>query len=337
MFRGGRHRGQNFGVLLLGMQLMNYGFDKIPPVTLVSIVGQTLIFLGIGDLDRMFGSVRDVCISTQLVVFQRQWKRLVLGALVHADDMHLYFNMASLLWKGSTLERRFKSPYFAYLLLVFTVLTSAVLCGLNYLMALVNEDPSYNLTCAVGFSGVLFALKVLTTHYSPPGMQYALGFIPVPSKYIYWAELGLIQLVYPNASFTGHLAGIVVGMLYIHGPLKFIMDSVMSPEASYTYFAGTANINRGYSGTTRENSYGAHEPRANHRRTEYRNDEPPHYGGQGQSSYDEYTGGLSEEEQLRRATEESRGQYYREPTAPPSERMYPDLDELRRRRADRYT
>ena len=54
------------------------------------------------------------------------------------------------------------------------------------------------------FAGVIFALKVLTTHYSPSGLHYALGFIPVPSKYIYWVELGLIQLIYPNASFTGN-------------------------------------------------------------------------------------------------------------------------------------
>jgi len=50
---------------------------------------------------------------------------------------------------------------------------------------------------------VTFALKVLTTHYTPEGLHYILGFIPVPSKYIYWFELGLIQLIYPKASFTG--------------------------------------------------------------------------------------------------------------------------------------
>lgn len=61
----------------------------------------------------------------------------------------------------------------------------------------------YQIKQTHSFSGVIFALKVLTTHYTPAGTHYALGFIPVPSKYIYWAELGLIQLIYPNASFTG--------------------------------------------------------------------------------------------------------------------------------------
>lgn len=55
-------------------------------------------------------------------------------------------------------------------------------------------------------AGVLFALKVLTTHYTQPGLHYALGLIPVPSRYIYWAELVLIQMITPNASFVGNVA-----------------------------------------------------------------------------------------------------------------------------------
>ena len=40
---------------------------------------------------------------------------MVLSQLFHADDMHLYFNMASLLVKGRSLERRFGSFYFAWM------------------------------------------------------------------------------------------------------------------------------------------------------------------------------------------------------------------------------
>ncbi|XP_060580704.1 rhomboid-related protein 4-like [Ruditapes philippinarum] len=326
MFRPRQRRGGNLGVMLLALQLFQFGFDKIPPVTLISILVQAAIFLRIGDLDRWFGSTHDVCISTHYILVQKQWGRLILGTLVHASDMHLYFNMVSLLWKGVFLERRFKSQYFAYLMAVFTVLTSVVLVGLNWVMAEVCQDRSYMLTCAVGFSGVIFALKVLTTHYSPPGLHYALGFIPVPSKYIYWVELGIIQLIYPNASFTGHLAGILVGMLYIKGPLKFIMDSFWPPEPSYRYTAGNTGyqrpITRGYTTGGRQAEY-----RANYNDNRQNDD--------GNQAYDEYTGGLSEEEQIRRATEESRHNN-RDPNNG-QQRLYPDLDELRRRRADRYT
>lgn len=322
MFRS-RRRGENFGVMLLALQLFQFGFDKIPPVTLVTILGQVAIFLQIGDLDRWFGSWRDVCISTHYVLRQKQWSRLILGTLVHGSDMHLYFNMVSLLWKGVFLERRFRSQYFAYLLTVFTVLTSMTLVGLNWIMAELYGDRSYELGhCAVGFSGVIFALKVLTTHYSPAGLHYALGFIPVPSKYIYWVELGLIQLVYPNASFTGHLAGILVGLLYTKGPLKQIMDSFWPPEPTYRYAAGTAEYQRP---NTRGYTIGGRQPQY---RDQYNNDNHNNY-----NRYEDYTGGLSEEEQIRRATEES----YRDNRGDQPNRLYPDLDDLRRRRADRYT
>lgn len=150
---GGRRRGQNFGVFMLFMQLMNFGFDRIPPVTLVAILGQVAIFLGIGDLDRWFGSWQDVCISTHYVVRQKQWARLILGTLLHADDMHLYFNMISLLWKGVTLEKRFKSQYFGFMLAVFTFLTSLTFVAINWFLMEFMRDRSYGLTCAVGFSG----------------------------------------------------------------------------------------------------------------------------------------------------------------------------------------
>lgn len=68
--------------------------------------------------------------------------------------------------------------------------------------------------CALGLSGVLFAFKVLMTAYAT-GPQlyvyyrlYGTGIlttiiisvmgIPVPSKYVYWAELLLIQMVSVN-------------------------------------------------------------------------------------------------------------------------------------------
>lgn len=46
----------------------------------------------------------------------------------------------------------------------------------------------------------------------------------MPSRWACWIELVVIQLIVPRASFTGHLAGILVGLAYVKGPLKSIMD-----------------------------------------------------------------------------------------------------------------
>ena len=68
---------------------------------------------------------------------------------------------------------------------------------------------------------------MLATHYTPTHMQRIFG-IPVPSAWACWIELVLIQLLVPNASFTGHLAGILVGLAYVKGPLKTFMDIIFN-------------------------------------------------------------------------------------------------------------
>lgn len=155
---GGRRRGHGFGLFLLAGQIMNVGVNRIPPVTLVTIAVQVAIYLELGDLDRWFYSPDIVCISAYKVWMQSQWKVLILSALYHADDIHLYYNMASFMWKGMTLEKKFKSVYFAILLVIFTLLTSMTYVGLNMVMAELMNDKSYMLSCAVGFSGTFFII-----------------------------------------------------------------------------------------------------------------------------------------------------------------------------------
>lgn len=164
-----------------------------------------------------------VCLSAQAVLKWKEYERLFLAAFEHGDDIHLYYNMLSFLAKGRTLEKHFGSPYFAYLLGVFTALTSITYVGLEVLLCEIFDDKQYYKTCAIGFSGVIFALKVLTTHYWETGHRRYFG-VRISGKYAVWVELLAIQLMVPNASFVGHLAGILVGVMYTQGPLKFIMD-----------------------------------------------------------------------------------------------------------------
>ncbi|XP_060079371.1 rhomboid-related protein 4-like [Ylistrum balloti] len=334
MFSGRRRGGRgNFGVLLLGAQVMRMGVHNIPPVTLATVALQVAIYLQLGDLPKWFGHPQSVCMSVYKVWYKGYWKLLILAALTHGDDIHLYYNMASMLWKGRQLERKFKSVYFAFLLAIFTILSGIAYVALNMAFTFITDDQSYELTCAVGFSGVLFALKVLVSHYSPRGTQYIMGFIPVPSRQVFWAELVLIQIITPHASFTGHLAGILVGLLYIKGPLKPLMDSFVPTVPSYTYTSQTSGYNTRY-------NYGAGPgQRSGYRDPNQQARAPPRgYGwnsngnAQGEGDYSDYTGGLSEEEQTRRATEES----LRQNRGGNQDRLYPDLEDLRQRRQNRY-
>lgn len=74
--------------------------------------------------------------------------------------------------------------------------------------------------------GVLFALKVITTAETPTGTAYIMG-MPVPSKYAAWAELLAIHLLVPNASFMGHLAGILAGCAYTSTFVGSLIDHII--------------------------------------------------------------------------------------------------------------
>lgn len=77
------------------------------------------------------------------------------------------------------------------------------------------QEPFYH-QCAVGFSGVIFALKVVLNWHSPTSSTIA-GFT-IPTRYAAWAELLAIQYATPQASFVGHLGGIVAGLILVYLP-----------------------------------------------------------------------------------------------------------------------
>ncbi|KAM4590650.1 rhomboid-related protein 4 [Fundulus diaphanus] len=318
-----RQRTSHLGLLLLASQLFQVGVDNVPPVTLAVLGLNVYLFLFPA------APLLKTCVSVQQTYWSSDWRRLLLSPFHHVDDWHLYFNMVSFLWKGMKLERRLGGAWFLYLLSVFSLLTGLVYLLLEALLTELTDDPSYSMDCAVGFSGVLFALKVLNNHYHPGGVTYMLG-LPVSNRYASWVELVLIHITSPGTSFVGHLAGILVGLLYTSGPLKTIMkrcaDLVTSNghgahRHAYYRSAGTSGYrgsNEGYSGNFH---YAA-----------------DHSTNQAAS----YTGGLTEEQQLEEAIRNSlndRGQTHGGGGPPPygfSLSQELSAEEMRWRRLRRF-
>ncbi|XP_024420050.1 rhomboid-related protein 4 isoform X1 [Desmodus rotundus] len=310
-----RSRGVNAGLILLLSQIFQVGVNNIPPVTLATLAINIWFFLS--PLKPLLSS----CLSVETCYQEKDWQRLLLSPFHHADDWHLYFNMVSMLWKGIQLERRLGSRWFAYVITTFSLLTGVVYLVLESALAEFMEEPGFKMNCAVGFSGVLFALKVLSNHYCPGGFVNVLGF-PVPNRFACWAELVAIHLISPGTSFAGHLAGILVGLMYTHGPLKKLMEmcaGIFSFNTGYPRQQHYFN-NSGYSGYQDYYPYGREGSR----------EEVPR-------SYDVYTAGLSEEEQLERALRASLWDQGNSRSAPPSYGFHlsPE-EEMRRRRLHRF-
>ncbi|EJD74708.1 hypothetical protein LOAG_18018 [Loa loa] len=301
-FHQNRRRQHNYGIYLLAYQLFNS--PNIPPITLAVIIFQMAIFLGYLPL---LGQHRTeaMCLLPSRILYRSEWLRMLASTVMHVDDMHLYFNMISLLWKGRRLEPWLGSRRFLLLLATFALATSSTMVGLSYLAdeVFTFNGGGYMNQCAVGFSGVLFALKVLHTTHFPYSDHNLFGWLPIPSQFACWAELILLQMLTPNASFIGHLSGIIVGLAYTMGPLKTVVDilesiisllfGIISGSLLQTRDGTWSNYRNWFSNWRFQDGNGAAY-------------ETPPYGWRNeQRRFNEYTGGMSEEEQIWRATQRS--------------------------------
>ena len=121
--------------------------------------------------------------------------------------------MLSLLWKGVQLENSMSSLEFASMVAALLAMSQGITLLLAKSLVFFDYENPYYSEYAVGFSGVLFAMKVILNSQSS-NYTDVYGLI-VPSRYAAWAELMLIQMFVPGVSFLGHLGGILAGILYL--------------------------------------------------------------------------------------------------------------------------
>ncbi|BBG93730.1 RHOMBOID-like protein 14 [Prunus dulcis] len=122
-------------------------------------------------------------------------KRFFLSPFYHVGESHLVYNMLSLLWKGIQLENSMDSAEFASMVAVLLGMSQGIsLLISKSLLAFFDYEWAYYTEYSVGFSGVLFAMKVVLNSQTENSYVYG---IPIPSRYAAWAELALVQFLVP--------------------------------------------------------------------------------------------------------------------------------------------
>jgi len=187
--------------------------DK-PPTTLGLVAANVLVFLRPQSLAKWLPTLESGCLDPSAVFWGREWKRIVTGAFLHIGDHHLYYNMASLFYKGTILEREMGTEAFSKLVAFLLLTSHTMYVGISYLLHLV-QDSSWMYKRAAGFSGVLFGLKVIL-HSRSHGYQNVFG-IRVSSRWASWVELAIVQMIFPESSLLGHACGILAGLLWLKG------------------------------------------------------------------------------------------------------------------------
>ena len=158
-----------FSVAQLGSQIARQPYR--PPFTLAVMAAQTLIYLRPNWLLLLVFSrkITDLYMIPAAVVEGWALKRLFLSSVVHADHYHLYYNCATMLWQGTQLESRMGTLTFAKLVGNLLATSHAIFVALTWLVSFLGFDrPYYNVS--LGFSNVLFALKMVMCYELPGGV-----------------------------------------------------------------------------------------------------------------------------------------------------------------------
>lgn len=265
------YRDQQLFRIVLALAQQIYFMPRKPPVTILLVIFNVLIYLKPTDeLHHLVPSIRSGCLNPSAVLYNGQFERLFWSQFLHATDLHLYYNMVSLLYKGSQLEPSLGSLKFfalvseisffssvSYILASFCLASSSSGAIWSAILSLLPSSlssflfPAQSLfstsryrnsffrsffrstpdsllsSCAVGFSGVLFGLKVVLNHNSSGWTDVGIG-IRLPTKYAAWAELLIIQLITPNVSFLGHLCGIAAGLMHVYVTRPILWNATVS-------------------------------------------------------------------------------------------------------------
>jgi membrane associated rhomboid family serine protease len=199
-------------------------FGTVPIVTLSVF----LLCVGIFVADNTvvdFGAALAACaMSPAAVIGDLQLYRIVTAAFTHGSILHVGMNMLSFLSLGASLEALCGSLGFAFLLSVYTLLAGGGFLALGALAS--AADRSYWWQSAVGLSGVIFALAVDECALSPAPTRSVFGLFSVPTRWYPFVLMLALQLLLPNVSFLGHLAGIAAGLLHVAGALAYVVPAL---------------------------------------------------------------------------------------------------------------
>lgn len=162
--------------------------------------------------------------SPRKIIEEFQFWRLITGTFMHGGILHLCMNMLSFAQLGLTFESKVGTLSYFFHIIVFGLIESLIHALIAWAMYLGGDSSAWS-SSAVGFSGVLFALIVVDISISGGDDRSVLGLFLVPSWIYPWVMLLVMSLLVQNASFLGHLSGIIAGYLYQFGLLKFLTPS----------------------------------------------------------------------------------------------------------------
>jgi len=194
-------------------------FERTPVVTYALIAVNFLVFLlslamGLPRVFLAYGAV------PAMIVFEHEYYRLITSMFLHADLLHILFNMWALFIFGRDIESTVGSGRFT---LVYFL--SGIAGGIAYVFYMLTYaaafDPRAAFVPAIGASGAVFGVMgSFAVLFPRRPVAFFLYFLPIVAPaFAAIAIMGLIQtllalaLPFGSIAYTAHVGGLVVGML----------------------------------------------------------------------------------------------------------------------------
>jgi membrane associated rhomboid family serine protease len=174
--------------------------------TLIIIIVTALISISAFNNSRIYNDL----IMYPPAINRGQYYRLLTSGFIHADFMHLIFNMLTLWFFGKVLEEQYFMYFGKFTFLLF-YLAAITLSDLPSYIKHKNNSSYASLGASGGVSAILFAYIILA-----PWSTIYLFFLPVPA-----IVFGVVYLVYSqymarkggdNINHDAHFWGAVIGV-----------------------------------------------------------------------------------------------------------------------------
>ncbi|CAM8979439.1 unnamed protein product [Rhodiola kirilowii] len=154
-----------------------------------------------------------VGLSYETAIEGHHW-RIITSAFSHISPLHLVFNMSAL-WSLGVVEQLgnmgLGTEFYLQYTLVLIILSGALVLATYHLLIQKFKLEYFRRVTAVGYSCVVFGWMTILSVKQPSSKLNLFGLLSLPISFAPFESLIFTSIIVPQASFIGHLSGIIVG------------------------------------------------------------------------------------------------------------------------------